>query len=241
MATNKRALVLTSGNQQEITSGDTLDVSTMPIFYSNLLQYTGAGTSNTDLFTITAFTTANSSNAYTLTPGTAMTAYITGMVLFIKFNAANTGAATLNISALGAKSIVKGVSNALVSGDLSANDIYTLIYDGTNFQILELGSPTSSNVTTNSDGTNAAYTIVLTDGDNIILPAITANRTVTFPAVIDGKIIYIWNKNSAAFTWNINSTPAVKSAALATQASIVNQTYTSFIGSSASSSWVRLF
>lgn len=213
----------------------------LPLFYQNLLNFSGAGTSNSDLFTITAFTTGNSGNAYTLTPGTAMTGYITGMVLFVKFNASNTGAATLNISSLGTKSIVKGVNNALVSGDLTTNDIYTLVYDGTNFQILELGSPSQSNVTTNTSGTNAAYTISLANGDNVVLPAITANRTVTFPTVIDGKIIYIYNKNSAAFTWNINSTPAVKSAALATQSSIVNQTYSAFMGSSADSAWIRLF
>lgn len=93
---------------------------------------------------------------------------------------------------------------------------------------------------TNVAGTDANYTISLASGDNIILPAITAARTVTFPAIVDGKIIYIWNQNTSANAWSINASPAVKSSALATQSTVNNQSYTSYIGSSAASTWIRL-
>lgn len=98
----------------------------------------------------------------------------------------------------------------------------------------------SSLYQTNTSGTDAAYTINLTNGDNVILPAITAGRTVTFPTVQDGKVIWIWNLNSSANTWSIASSPAVKSAALATQSTIANQTYTGYMGSSAQSAWIRI-
>ena len=65
------------------------------------------------------------------------------------FANANTGAATLNLtpdggSALGAASIVKNGSAALVSGDIAAGQKVVLRYDGTNFQML---SPTANQFT----------------------------------------------------------------------------------------------
>lgn len=65
-----------------------------------------------------------------------LTAYATGMI--IKFTPANnnTGAATINIDGLGAKSIVKGDGTALAAGDLQASTMHFCVYDGTNFVLL---------------------------------------------------------------------------------------------------------
>lgn len=65
-----------------------------------------------------------------------LTSYSTGMMVI--FTPANntTGAATINIDSLGAKSIVKGDGTALESGDLQASTVHFLIYDGTNFVCL---------------------------------------------------------------------------------------------------------
>lgn len=67
---------------------------------------------------------------------TGLTAYTTGLIVI--FTPANncTGATTINIESLGAKSIVKGDGTALESGDLQASTIHVLIYDGTNFVLL---------------------------------------------------------------------------------------------------------
>lgn len=81
---------------------------------------------------------ANDTYAITLTP--APTAYVTGMTLRFKANTGNTGTATLNVNGLGAKTIVKGVSTTLDTGDIAASQISTVIYDGTNFV---LQSPTA--------------------------------------------------------------------------------------------------
>lgn len=66
----------------------------------------------------------------------ALAAYSTGMI--VVFTPANntTGAATININSLGAKSIVKGDGTALESGDLQASTSHVLVYDGTNFVVL---------------------------------------------------------------------------------------------------------
>lgn len=59
----------------------------------------------------------------------------------------------------------------------------------------------------------------------IVLPTITANRTITIPDLNQGQQIIIINKNSSAFTWNISGTN-VKDAADNTLTSLVNdQTY----------------
>jgi hypothetical protein len=76
------------------------------------------------------------SDAYAITFSTPYTAYNTGMIINFKADVGNTGAATLNIDGLGAKDIKKMTTAgkaALETGDIIANGIYTLIYDGTDF------------------------------------------------------------------------------------------------------------
>lgn len=74
-------------------------------------------------------------NTYTATLAPAISAYATGQKFLVKFGNANTAAATVNFNSLGAKSIVKGVSTALVAGDIQSSAIHELRYDGTNFVI----------------------------------------------------------------------------------------------------------
>lgn len=76
------------------------------------------------------------SDAYAITLAPVPAAYAAGMMLFFKPNTANTGAATLNVNGLGAKTIKKAGSLDLETGDLLTGIIYQVIYDGTNFQLL---------------------------------------------------------------------------------------------------------
>lgn len=78
----------------------------------------------------------NSPNTYTATLSPAILSYSTGKVVAIKFTNANTGAATLNLNGLGAKSIKRLDGAALQSGDINSSMIALLAYDGTNFQLL---------------------------------------------------------------------------------------------------------
>lgn len=72
-------------------------------------------------------------NAKTITLNPAPTAYTAGMALAFKNTTQNTGAVTINVNGLGAKSILKSNGNALSSGNLKANSIYTIRYNGSNF------------------------------------------------------------------------------------------------------------
>lgn len=87
-----------------------------------------------------AITTTGSSNAYVLTTGLSLAAYVSGQSFLIKANFTNSGAATINVDTLGAKSLVKGASTALASGDITSGAIYRIAYDGTNFIVLNAGA-----------------------------------------------------------------------------------------------------
>jgi hypothetical protein len=50
--------------------------------------------------------------------------------------AANTGSSTLNVNGLGARNLKKSVNTDLTAGDILEGQIVSVIYDGTNFQIL---------------------------------------------------------------------------------------------------------
>lgn len=86
-------------------------------------------------------TTGGSSNAYTLkTAREEITGYYIGMgpIRFIA-SFSNTGAATLDINGIGAIALKKeGGTTDLASGDIVSGGIYTVLYDGTYLQVLEL-------------------------------------------------------------------------------------------------------
>ena len=103
--------------------------------------------------------TASGTDTYTITPSPAITTYAAGQEWLVKFTNANTGAATINVNSLGAKSLVKGVSTALVSGDIEAGSIKRITYDGTNFIV---SNANTGNVTAASNLTDNA--IVRGDG-----------------------------------------------------------------------------
>ena len=81
---------------------------------------------------------AGASDTYTCLMTPTLTAYTTGMQVVFKANTANTGAATLNVDSLGAKTIAKlggGITTVLADNDLRAGQWTLLVYDGTNFQM----------------------------------------------------------------------------------------------------------
>jgi hypothetical protein len=88
---------------------------------------TWGGKLNTDYDDIDALlgaiTTAGSANAYTLTTGLSLAAYVNGQSFWIRASFANTGAATLNIDGIGAKNLRKNVAGTLTA--LATGDIYT--------------------------------------------------------------------------------------------------------------------
>jgi hypothetical protein len=84
-----------------------------------------------------AIATGNN-NAYAVTLSPALAANIAGMPIRFQANFSNTGAATLNVNGIGAIALKKAVNVALAAGDLQSGQIYTVSFDGTNYQVLEI-------------------------------------------------------------------------------------------------------
>jgi hypothetical protein len=79
--------------------------------------------------------TASGTNTYVSSVNAAITSYDAAPMVVIKFTNGNSGASTINLNSLGAKTILKQGS-ALVSGDIKPGGMYILVYDGTNFQLI---------------------------------------------------------------------------------------------------------
>lgn len=103
-------------------------------------------------------TSTGSANAYVLTYSVAPDAYYTGQRFAFKTNFAVTGAATVNVNSLGAKTIkkiVSGASTDLSSGDIASGDYIDLVYDGTNFVWVNRGGTSVASTTEQLTGTDA--------------------------------------------------------------------------------------
>lgn len=88
-------------------------------------------------------------DTYAITLDPVPTGYVAGMTIRVKFGTLNTGAATINVNSLGAKAITKSGAVPLATGDILANQVAILVYDGTQFQIQ------SQSVQNLKDGSNA--------------------------------------------------------------------------------------
>ena len=104
----------------------------------------GAATARTDAATLASVvdgtgvyvaTVGGTADAITLTPSPAITAYAAGQRFSFVSSGANTGATTVAISGLTAKSVTKNGSTALAASDIASGALVTLTYDGSRFQV----------------------------------------------------------------------------------------------------------
>lgn len=79
-----------------------------------------------------ALTSGGSSNAYTLSPNRTIAAYAAGINFTFLANHANTGAATLNVSSLGAKDIRDRNGTALTGAEIASGGVVEVVYDNSN-------------------------------------------------------------------------------------------------------------
>lgn len=95
--------------------------------------------------------TQASAGVYTVTITGAPT-YTAGDTYVIKFDTVNDGASTLNINGQGAKNIYKNTNFPIAAGDIKANQVVELVYDGTNFQAIGLISDQLLAYVSNDEG-----------------------------------------------------------------------------------------
>ncbi|ABS69701.1 Tail Collar domain protein [Xanthobacter versatilis] len=84
---------------------------------------------------------AGTGDIITAAPTPALVSYFEGLMLSLKVLADNTGGATINVSTLGAKSILRRDGTAVIAGDLVAGEMVVLVYDGASFRLLQSGRP----------------------------------------------------------------------------------------------------
>lgn len=97
-----------------------------------------------DPTTINSLITVTGTNTLTGAATPALTGYTTGQQFTFVVANTNTGAVTLNIDGNGAKNVLKNGSQPLGSGDLQPGKVAALVYDGTQFQLINPGSSGSS-------------------------------------------------------------------------------------------------
>ena len=197
------------------------------------------GTAATDSATVSqiqsaygTFLTASGTNTITATVSPSLTAYAVGQIFAFVAAATNTGAATINISSLGAKSITRLGATALIAGDLIINSVAFIVYDGTQFQLLNPN--TFTNITFTGNATFAAYTETITASGTVgatatlsialgtVLTATLTSATActfTMPTATAGKSFVLLLKQpasgsatTATFTgvkWNSGGAPTI--------------------------------
>jgi hypothetical protein len=117
---------------------------------------------------------AGASDTYTCSLSPAISAYVTGTHYRFKANTANTGAATINLNSLGAKTIKKaagGITTDLADNDIRAGQWVDMVYDGTNMEMQStLGNAAAGSGTINSGVTNIVpkYTAATTLDDSLL-------------------------------------------------------------------------
>ena len=147
---------LATGLSTAITKdGQTTITANIPM---NNYKFTGlaAGTAATDSVRLgqvqagsATVITVTGTDTYTGTMSPALSAYAAGQMFTFTVPGTNTTACTINIDGLGAKSITRDGSTALVAGDLVLNSQVIIVYDGVRFQVVNSNSKTNWTVSGN--------------------------------------------------------------------------------------------
>lgn len=140
---------------------------------------------------------AEASDTYVITLTPAPDAYATGQRFTFTANTANTGAATLNVNALGAKTIKKHNDQDLENNDIESGSVVEVVYDGTNMQMV---TPTATQMSSANSSTLTAGTSSVADGLHVH-GAISLTLTETVSA---GDAVFMWSAFNAPRIGNMD-------------------------------------
>ena len=152
--------------------GQTTPTANIPMG-SNKITGLAVGTAAADAATLgqvqstAAKLLASVSGADTITAQGAPTlaAYAAGQMFYFVAAGANTGAVTINIDSLGAKNITRDGTTALAAGDIQSGEVCVIVYDGTQFQLVN-GASQSASIVTENLTVNKATVLNESGGDN---------------------------------------------------------------------------
>jgi hypothetical protein len=151
-------------------------------------------------------TDTGSANAYAVAPSPAIAAYAAGQVVTLKPANANTGASTVNVNSLGTKNIKLLDGSNPGAGALAVTGVYILMYDGTNFILLNGAAGASQLLSQGSDIASAATTdIGAADSDYV---RVTGTTTITSLGSSTARS-HIWVKFTGALTLTHNASSLI--------------------------------
>lgn len=131
--------------------------------------------------------TSGAANTYAVTLTPAPTSYVDGMALAMKINTSSTGASTINVNGLGAKTIKDTNGNDITANGLKANMIYSIRYEGTSGNFILQGK--------GGGGGNAGAGDILlgktaTVDSGQITGTLSLSGTATAAQILTGKTAY---------------------------------------------------
>jgi microcystin-dependent protein len=135
-STSNKGVTVYAGNTKALAGTDTASAVTPDDLKYVLGYHRHSGADLDGAGVLDYGVTTGTGTAYALSLSPPLEAYIEGLPIFFKAHVANTGAVTLNVDGLGAKSILHG-SVTLDAGDIQSGQLVTVMYDGTNFQMMQ--------------------------------------------------------------------------------------------------------
>lgn len=178
-------------------------------------EFAAAGQVADSAFTWAGTSSGNDTITASVSP--AITAYAAGQAFRFLAGGTNTGAATINLNSVGAVAIKKGKAGAtaMAAGDITAGGTYEIVYDGTNFQLLNPGvsaladvvGPASStdNAIVRFDSTTGKLlqdsSVTIDDSDNL-----STSGTVTASAGlnVDSNAYYALSSSNPILAFDTN-------------------------------------
>jgi len=122
------------------------------------------------------FGTATGIDNYSISLNTLLSNYRQGLLILVMFQETNTGPVTVNVSGRGARALKKvtpGGLQDLATGEISALNVYLLVYDGIHFQLANAGGAPDASETQKGIAMIAtpAETTAGLDNTKIVTPA----------------------------------------------------------------------
>lgn len=151
-------------------------------------------------------TDTGSANAYAVAPNPAITAYATGQIVTLNPANANTGASTINVNALGTKNIKLSDGNDPYANAMTTTGKYFLMYDGTNFILMNPEAGARINAQTGT-----TYTLAASDCGKIVTCSNASAITVTVPNTLKpGFFCTVTQKGAGQVTFSAQASGTLR-------------------------------
>ena len=162
---------------------------------------------------LTYLGSVSGTDTITASAAVGMTSYTVGQVFTFVAAGANTGATTININGIGAKSITKNGTTALSAGDIATGQAITIVYDGTQFQVASRVATTYTGLATVNGivkGNGSSSFSAATAGTDYAVPTTASTWSTSQRGTITDNVASL--SFNMATTNNFKTTPTATGA-----------------------------